>query len=116
MRISPIKKGAGSYRAQEVKSRAEKFGGQFASIIIVLLVLAGCGTQETTYTLYRSSISPNIIGEPKKLENMRIHVATFDSNERDPYNQENCRIAMDLFQSQQGVMVRYWCEKGRYRP
>jgi hypothetical protein len=46
---------------------------------------------------------------------MRIHVATFDSNDGDEYNRENCQTTMDLFQSQPNVKVRYWCEKGRYR-
>jgi len=46
---------------------------------------------------------------------MRIHVATFDSDDGDKYNEENCRMAMELFQKQPGVKVRYWCEKGRYR-
>ena len=73
--------------------------------LLVLLVLAGCSTRTPTYTLYRSSTTGP----------MRIHVATFDSNDGDEYNRENCQMAMDLFQQQPGVKVRYWCEKGRYR-
>lgn len=46
---------------------------------------------------------------------LRIHVATFDSNDGDEYNRENCMTTMDLFQRQPGVKVRYWCEQGRYR-
>ena len=71
------------------------------------LLLAACGTRTDTYTLYRSSATA---GPP-----LRIHVATFDSNDGDEYNQENCETARGLFQQQPRVTVRYWCEKGRYR-
>ena len=45
------------------------------------------------------------------------HVATFDVIDgcRDKcgeYNSANCEIARDLFMSQPGVVVRYWCEAG----
>ncbi|CAM3534802.1 hypothetical protein THPR109532_14530 [Thalassospira profundimaris] len=47
---------------------------------------------------------------------MRIHMATFDAAENSAtYNQENCQIAADLFSQQDGVTVRYWCEKGEYQ-
>jgi len=46
---------------------------------------------------------------------MRIHVATFDSDEGKEYNAENCFQAVELFQSQIGVLSRFWCEAGRYR-
>lgn len=58
-----------------------------------------------TYTLYRDST----------LASMRIHVATFDAAEGDDYNQTNCQIAANLFSSQPGVSIRYWCEPGKYR-
>jgi hypothetical protein len=58
------------------------------------------------YTLYRNSVTD---------ENMRIHVATFDVNEQDEYNKDNCEIARSLFQQQPGVKVKYWCEKGYYK-
>ena len=58
-------------------------------------------------TLYRNSVVDS---------NMRIHIATFDVVESNPsYNSENCQIAADLFEAQRGVVVRYWCERGRYR-
>jgi len=28
---------------------------------------------------------------------------------------ENCQIAAELFKKQQGVTVKYWCEKGIYK-
>jgi hypothetical protein len=45
------------------------------------------------------------------------HVATFDvtdgcGDKCGEYNDENCQIARDLFLSQPGVQVRYWCEAG----
>ena len=48
-------------------------------------------------------------------ENSRIHVATFDASDGNDYNSENCEIAMDLFRNQEGVTVKYWCEKGRFK-
>ncbi len=47
---------------------------------------------------------------------MRIHVASFDAADGEKYNQENCATVLDLMQRQEGVKVRFWCEKGRYRP
>jgi len=79
-----------------------------AFIIAILLLLPSCGPleEEGIYTLYRASVLD---------ENMRIHVATFNAKAGNDYNQGNCRIAEDLFQSQPRVIVKYWCEKGSYR-
>ena len=60
----------------------------------------------TTFTLYRNSITD---------AGMRIHVATFDASESAEYNWGNCEQAQALFQSQPGMLVKYWCEKGRFR-
>ena len=76
--------------------------------LAVVSALAGCAPQpddSKTYTLYRSSAAAE----------MRIHVATFDATEAEAYNRENCQLAASLFRAQPGVVVRYWCEKGRYR-
>jgi hypothetical protein len=52
----------------------------------------------------------------------RVHVATFDSCEQgvpDPntgtveFNETVCEIARNLFQSQPGVRVTFWCERWR---
>ena len=59
-----------------------------------------------TYTLYRNSVLDPLA---------RIHVATFDADESASYNRENCEIARNLFSSQPGVTVLYWCEQYRYR-
>lgn len=61
---------------------------------------------ETVYTLYRNSMA---------LENIRYHIATFDSADGQDYNEKNCWRAADLFQAQKGVGVRFWCEKGRFK-
>src|SRR3954451_24820841 len=67
---------------------------------------AACDQFDTSYTLYRDSMA---------LEKARIHVASFDAADGAEYNAENCRVAQDLFASQPGVKVRYWCEKGRFK-
>lgn len=82
--------------------------------LLILLFLAGlliaCGDGDV-YTLYRAGVG---------LPNLKVHVATFDSDDSKneqfkTYNQDNCQIAMKLFQSQLNVTVRYWCEKGRLK-
>ena len=73
----------------------------------ITMSLIGCGfINDTTYTLYRSSVT-----DPA----MRVHIATFDTDYQESYNQGNCDLARDLFQNQQGVKVKFWCEKGRYK-
>ena len=63
-------------------------------------------SDEDVYTLYRNSPLDG---------SMRIHVASFDTAEGAGYNSENCNLAADLFSRQDGVLSRFWCEKGRYR-
>jgi hypothetical protein len=70
-----------------------------------LLFLTACN-QSDTYTLYRNSVLD---------ETMRLHVATFDSKDGEKYNQGNCYIAKELFQKQDGVTTKFWCEKGKFR-
>ena len=73
----------------------------------IMLSLVGCTLfDDSTYTLYRSSVT-----DPT----MRVHIATFDTDNKAAYNQANCDLARDLFQKQDGVKVKFWCEKGRYR-
>jgi hypothetical protein len=73
-------------------------------IILIGLLLIGC-SQTESYTLYRNSVSD---------ETMRLHVATFDAKDGEKYNQENCEIARELFQKQDGVITKFWCEKGKF--
>jgi hypothetical protein len=74
-------------------------------IMIAGVALLGC-SDSAVYTLYRNSLV---------IENARLHVATFDAAEGEPYNSEQCLAARDLFQQQPGVRTRFWCEKGRFR-
>jgi len=73
--------------------------------LLSLLFLTACSHSET-YTLYRNSVLD---------ETMRLHVATFDSKDGEKYNQGNCDIAKDLFQKQDGVKTKFWCEKGAFK-
>ena len=82
--------------------------------LLILIFLGGlltaCGN-ENVYTLYRAGVG---------LPDLRVHVATFDSDDSKQaqfktYNQDNCQTAMQLFQSQPNVTIRYWCEKGRFK-
>lgn len=57
------------------------------------------------YTLYRNSVLD---------KNERLHVATFDSSDGDEYNKKNCELSSELFQKE-GVMTKFWCEKGRFK-
>ena len=75
-------------------------------IVFIIPVLLTACSQSDSYTLYRNSVSD---------ETMRLHVATFDAKDGEKYNQGNCDIAKDLFQKQDGVKTKFWCEKGLFR-
>jgi hypothetical protein len=77
-----------------------------ATLGLILSTPAFAQTEAIVYTLYRTS---------PHFADMRLHVATFDANESESYNRENCLIAAGLFGSQPGITARYFCEKGRYR-
>lgn len=77
-----------------------------AGLLSVLLVASCSRGNEAAYTLYRSAFAGDAV---------RLHIATFDADDSRDYNRQNCEIARDLFQSQPGVSVRYWCELGRFR-
>ncbi len=74
-------------------------------IILISLFLMSC-SQNESYTLYRNSVID---------KTMRLHVATFDAKDGEKYNQENCEIARELFQKQDGVITKFWCEKGVFK-
>lgn len=77
------------------------------AVLATLPLTAACGAAGSDhYTLYRSDVGAT---------GARIHVATFDANEREAYNRDNCELARSLFQQQPTAAVKYWCEKGRYR-
>lgn len=73
-------------------------------IVFIIPVLLTACTQSDT--LYRNSVLD---------EFARYHVATFNSKDGEKYNQGNCDIAKDLFQMQDGVKTKFWCEKGNFR-
>lgn len=77
------------------------------ALVAGCLSLVSCTNRSEPFTLYRNSpLDPN----------MRIHIATFDAEGPDTYNQTNCALAEKLFSAQEGVTAKFWCEKGRYRP
>jgi hypothetical protein len=76
-----------------------------AVLSVLLTVPASAQSDNDIRTLYRSSVLD---------ASMRIHVATFDSVDGASYNAENCNLAADLFQQQEGVKARFWCEKGHF--
>jgi hypothetical protein len=73
--------------------------------LVACAVLSAC-RDGSTYTLYRSSVTD---------ENLRLHVATFDSSDGEAYNRGNCDQAQQLFQAQPSVKTKFWCEKDRFR-
>ena len=76
-------------------------------IILISLFLQACSQFDSdTYALYRNSVLDELA---------RYHVATFDSKDGEKYNQENCDIAKNLFQKQDGVITKFWCEKGKFK-
>ena len=98
------------------KHRSSEMSSGLLQLAIVSILLcvsmpaySGFGfrvSKDKVYTLYRNAFFET---------NARTHVATFDADESEAYNKENCEIARDLFQDQPGVSVTYWCEKGYYR-
>jgi len=70
---------------------------KFTVTTIAIFFLSACSisgaSESQIFTLYRNSVTD---------ENMRLHVATFDANEAEEYNRENCDQAQQLFQNQQG--------------
>lgn len=79
---------------------------------LLLLTQAALAQTSRSYTLYRSSVTIGSI----RGEAARVHIASFDTKEGEAYNKENCETAAGLFQRQPGVVVKYWCELGGYRP
>ncbi len=81
---------------------------------IGLLAVAATAGEGNVYTLYRSDVTP--VGSSAPLQDLRIHIATFDTGHGERYNHETCEHTRELFQRELGPRVRLWCEKGRYRP
>jgi len=79
---------------------------KFISSFCIFFIFNSCSRESEIFTLYRNSLD---------YPEMRIHVASFDANEDEKYNSENCDVAQKLFQAQPLVKVRFWCEKGKFR-
>jgi len=80
---------------------------RLSAYIASIIILSACSSDDGyTFTLYRNSVTD---------QNMRIHVATFDSVDGEGYNRGNCNQAQVLFQSQLGVATKFWCEKGHFK-
>jgi hypothetical protein len=80
----------------------------FSTVVACCLAvpLLGCVPSSERFTLYRNSVLD---------QTMRIHISTFDATDGEKYNAENCGVAANLFGSQVGVNVRYWCERGGFK-
>ena len=81
--------------------------------LCIAVAIVGCDARrpqdvsdDSVYSLVRNSALDSL---------MRVHVATFDANEKPEYNHENCDRVRDLLQRQPLVTTRYWCEKGRFK-
>lgn len=77
-----------------------------AAGVCLLPVASHAAPDSNIYTLYRSSLVDGTL---------RVHVATFDTNEGAAYNQENCVLAANLFSQQPHVKTQFWCERGRFK-
>lgn len=77
------------------------------AIAIAAGTIAACNNpfERGTYSLYRTSI----------VHAGKVHVATFNTEEGEAYNRENCETAARLFNQQPGVQTRFFCEPGRAR-
>jgi hypothetical protein len=82
------------------------FGGVLAKADRAVAQWSWPAPEQSVYALYREAMIPDT----------RVHIATFDAAYGERYNRENCERARFLFVSQPGVIVRYWCERGRFDP
>lgn len=82
-----------------------------ASLALLLSSCDAATDQSETFTLYRNSpFDPS----------MRLHIATFDADDHDDYNERMCDLTAGLFKNHtlpgQSLPITYWCEPGRFRP
>ena len=74
--------------------------------IFFIIFGTGAAADGPFATLYRDSVLD---------KNARYHIATFNTNQGEAYNWENCQLAAKLFQAQPGVTTTFWCEKGKFK-
>jgi hypothetical protein len=78
-------------------------------LILTSMVVVAQANNEEIYTLYRNSAVD---------ETVRIHMATFDTDDGPKThlrNMTNCMYVQKLFQDQPHETNKFWCEKGAYR-
>jgi len=73
--------------------------------IMLALMMAGCTTSEEPYSLYKT---------PLMGQQTRLHVFTFDASGGREYNKNNCQLALERFEKEQGGKFKFWCELGGY--
>lgn len=81
----------------------------FAGLLITSVTFADVGirvSEGKVYTLYRNSVM---------MVNQRIHFATFDADDRESFNKDNCLQTSQLIMSLPAVKAKYWCEKGYFK-
>lgn len=89
---------------------------QLALALGMLSASCGVGSQDETVTLYRNSPWSH---------SMRVHWATFDADDRDGYNLNNCLMAAAILNanmnaaaeaegSKRDETVGFWCEPGSF--
>ena len=109
---TPMSQVAESSRGSELTNRQRWQLRVFWVVLIFVLVIVWmtAGSLESgptsVHTLYRGSTTDSA---------MRIPVATFDTSKNADFNRENCEVVKGLFSNQPGVVVRYWCEAGRFK-
>ncbi len=75
-------------------------------LVLLCLLLSGCGDSGAMFTLYRGSAT-----DPAT----RMHVSSFDADTSAAYNEQSCLLAKEHFEKQNTKGLRYWCEPGPYR-
>ncbi|SDY18811.1 hypothetical protein [Citreimonas salinaria] len=73
----------------------------WVAYLLVSAAPAGATEADDVFLLFRTSLVETADRE---------HVATFDTRFGLDYNFQNCWQAAELFQSQEGVSTRFWCE------
>lgn len=68
-------------------------------LVVSAVVLTGCDGNDPKYNLYRTSV---VLPDP-------IYVASFDANEGNMWNYENCTKAAEMMNAEPGLRVTYFC-------
>ncbi len=84
----------------------------------LLLALSACNPGSARYTLYKhGAVTADMTQEQQaKAAKARVHVATFNAHSLEARNEDNCRVAAELFSGRAEKPGSYWCEMGPYHP